>query len=226
MEKSTAELRRLKRSLDKMPRIPGINGFFNFRFLEERAGRKDAQENQICEYGEAGHITPHINDKSRLFDSYIDKMYLKTSLNLDPFVTEANSLVVEFNLNHRKKYVLITKNRENAQRQAAMEASDITKREKRNAEILTRIAEIRAESDMIDESLKHHIERAEGVFRSRISRYWRGILSASAERLEHFPNLEERESEGRKTYLDNRKKLVTMIDNAIVKGGGIYDEEA
>lgn len=225
METSTrVEIRRLKKSLNKKPKMPGINGFLNFSFLEKRAGRRDAQENQICEHGE-GHITPHIDDKARLFDSYIDRMYLRTSLNLEPLVIEANSLVVEFNLIHAKKDVVVTGNGENAQRQAAIDAANALKNEQRKTEILTKIAEIKAESDMIDESLKHHIERAEGVFRSRISRYWKGVLAASNEKLEHFPCLETREYEGRKAYLSNRNKLVTMINEAIVKGGGTYEEK-
>lgn len=223
MEKSRVELNRLKRSLNRKPKMPGINGLFNFAFLDKRAGKKDAQENQICEYGE-GHITPHIDDKARMFDSYIDRMYLITSLSLEPLVTEANALVVEFNLIYSKKARVVSGNGENALRQAAMDAACELQNEKRKTEILTRIAEIKTESDMVDESLKHHIASAEGIFRSCISRYWKGILSASSEKLEHFPCLEEKEYEGRQAYLANREKLITMINEAIVKGGGTNEE--
>lgn len=223
MEKSRVELKRLKRYLNRKPKIPGINGAFDFSFLDKRAGKKDAQENQICEYGE-GHITPHINDKTRLFDSYIDRMYLRTSLNLEPLVTEANSMVVEFNLIHTEKSTVSSSNGEIAQRQAAIEVRNASKNETRKKEILTKIAEIKAESDMIDESLKHHIERAEGIYRSRISRYWKGILSASSEKLEHFPYLEQREHDGRKSYFANREKLVRMINVTLAVGGGSYEE--
>lgn len=223
MEKSRAEIKRLKKSLKRKPKMPGINGAFNFGFLDKRAGKVDAQENQICEHGD-GHITPHIDDKARMFDSYIDRMYLRTSLSLEPLVTEANALVVEFNLICSKKARITNGNSENDLRRAAVDAVYAMQNEKRKTEILTNIAEIRAESDMIDESLKHHIGRAEGIFRSRISRYWKGVLSASSEKLEHFPSLEEREYEGRKVYLSNREKLITMIDEAIVKGGGTYEE--
>lgn len=220
MEKTGLELRQLKKILDKKPKMPGINGIFNFSFLEKRAGKRDARENQICKHGE-GHITPHIDDKARLFDSYIDRMYLRTSLYLEPLVTEANSLVVEFNLIHAKKRgVVLIGNREKALRQASIDAAN----EQRKREILTKIAKMKVESDMIDESLKNHIECAEEIFRFRISRYWKGILSASDEKLEHFPYLVQREYEGRKAYSSNREKLVTMIDEAIATGGGIYKE--
>lgn len=222
MEKSK-EIKKLERSLKRNPKIPGINGMFNFCFLDKRAGKKDAQENQICELGE-GHITPHIDEKARMFDSYLDRMYLQTALSLEPLVKEAHALVVEFRLISSKKSRVISSNSEIAQRQAAMNATCALQNEKRQTEILTRLAEIKAQSDMVDESLKHHIERAEGVFRSRISRYWKGILATSAEKLEHFPYLEEREYEGRKTYLTNREKLVNMINEVIVKGGGSYEE--
>lgn len=107
--------------MDKKPRIQGINGFCNFSFLDKKAGKRDAQENQICEHGEE-HITPHIDDKVRLLDSYIDKMYVKISLNLEPLVTEANSLVVEFNLNQGNKVMSVVGNGENGSvRASAME---------------------------------------------------------------------------------------------------------
>ncbi len=223
MDRSREELKKLKRNLNRKPKMPGINGAFNFSFLDKRAGKKDAQENQICEHG-VGHITPHIDDKARMFDSYIDRMYLRTSLSIEPLVIEANALVVEFNLIYFKKPRVTSGNSENDLRQAAMDAAHALQNEKRKTEILTKIAEIKAESDMIDESLKHHIERAEGIFRSRISRYWKGILSATSERLEHFPCLENKEYEGRKVYLANREKLITMINETIVKGGGTHEE--
>ena len=77
---------------------------------------------------------------------------------------------------------------------------------------------------MVDETLRHYIERAEGIFYSRISRYWKGILSVSDEKLEHFPSLDKKEYEGRKIYLTNREKLVTTINETIVKGGGLHEK--
>ncbi len=219
MKKSRVELKKLKKSLNRKPVMSGINGLFDFSLFDKRAGKKDAKDNQICEYGE-GHITPHINEKTRLYDSYIDRMYLRTSLNLEPLVTEANAMAVEFNLMQTKKDSVKSSNAEIAQRQAAIEAMNASKNEVRKKEILTRIAEIKAESDMVDESLNHHIERAEGIFKSRISRYWKGILSATEEKLEHFPYLEQREYEGRKSYLVNREKLVRMIEETLSIGGG------
>lgn len=208
--------------LKAVPKIHGVNGIFNIGFIEKRTGRKDAQKNQICQLGK-GHITPYIDYKLRLYDSYIDKIYLKTSLNLEPVVQEANGLVVELNLILAKKVITIDGNDEESQRQAALQAVNHMKREKRKEEILTRIAEIKGESDMVDESLKHHIERAEEILNSHISRYWRGILMASVDVQEYFPYMEKKESMGRKMYLDNRKKLVAMIENAIEKGGGLHE---
>lgn len=223
MKKGTIELGRLKMTLDKKPRIPGVNGWLNFGFMDKWTGKKDARENQICEY-EQGHITPHIDDKARLFDSYVDTMYLKTSLYFEPVVTEANALVVEFNLISNQKDIKVAEGGENAQRQEALNAANAANREKRKSDILMRIAEIKSESDMIHESLQHHLERAEGIFHSCISRYWKGVLAVSDEKLGHFPNIEHKEYEGRKIYLGNREKLVSMIDNTIIRGGS-YEEE-
>ena len=115
-------------------------------------------------------------------------------------------------------------NSEIDRRQADMDAASTIRIEKRKTEILTRITEIKTESDMIDESLRHHIEQAESIFRSRISRYWKGVLAVSNEKLQHFPCLEKREYEGRSVYHSNRKKLIIMIDEVIVKGGGAHEE--
>lgn len=218
-----AEIKNLKKRLNKKPKMPGINGTFNFSFLDKSAGKQDAQANQICEYGE-GHITPHIDDKSRLFDSYIDKMYLQTSLSLESMVTEAHAMAVEFHRMYVKKANSSSGNSEIDDRQRFMDAADASKKEERKTKILTRISEIKAESDMIDESLRHHIEQAESIFRSRISRYWKGVLSVSNEKLQHFPCLEKREYEGRKMYESNREKLITTINEVLVKGGGVNEE--
>lgn len=220
MKKKKKELKSLKRCLNRKPKIPGVNGFLNFKFLEKREGQKDAQEHQICEIDD-GHITPHITDKTRLYDSYIEKMYLKTALYMHEMVKEANTLIVEFFLID-KNMVNVNDNVENMQRHAAMQA----KKEDRKSEILIRIAEIKAASNMIDECLCHHIERAEAIFHSRISGYWKGILSVLGdEKLNYFPMLEKREFDARKMYQENREKLVTMIENTINEGGVSYEKE-
>ncbi len=208
--------------LKAVPRIHGVNSIFNIGFIEKRTGRKDAQKNQICQL-DKGHITPYIDYKIRLYNSYIDKVYLNISLNLEAVVQEANALVVELNFILDEKAIAIEGSDEESQRQAALQEANRMKREKRKEEILIRIVEIKAESDMVNESLEHHIKRAEGILYSHISRYWRGILMASADVQEYFPYMENKESVSRKMYLENRKKLVAMIENAIEKGGGLYE---
>lgn len=75
--------------------IPGVNT--SFGFLETTTGRRDSANNQLCRNGD-GYITPYVDTKVRKCDSYIDKLYLRTSLILEPIVEEAESLVVELNL--------------------------------------------------------------------------------------------------------------------------------
>lgn len=194
------------------------------KFFEKSAGKKDAQENQLCEL-EGGHITPEIDTKVNSYDSHINKIFLKTAQELDPMIQEANSMVVELNLLLSYKDSVIGGDSEEARRQAAIAAAKGAKVSERKSEILTKLASIKAESDMVDEMLLHYEERAEGILHSRISKYWRGVLSSSSERLEHFPYVSHRESPGRKAYLGNRKKLVDMIESAISYGGGVYNEE-
>lgn len=194
------------------------------RPFEKRAGKKDAQENQLCELDE-GHITPEIDTKVNGYDSHISKIFLKTAKELDPMLQEANSMVVELNLLLSYKDAVVGGDGGEARRQAAMAAAKDAKVAERKAEILTKLVEIKAESDMVDEMLLHYEERAEGILHYRISKYWRGVLSASSEKLEHFPCIDHKESPGRRAYLENRKKLVDMIEAAINYGGGIHNEE-
>ena len=194
------------------------------KLFEKWAGKKDAQENQLCEV-EEGHITPEIDTKVNSYDSHINKIFLKTAKELDPMIQEANSMVVELNLILSFKDVVLGGDSEEARRQAAFAAAKSAKVSERKVEILTKLAEIKAESDMVDEMLLHYEERAEGILHSRISKYWRGVLSASSERLEHFPYVSHKESPGRESYQENRKKLVDMIEAAINYGGGVHNEE-
>ncbi len=200
-------------------RIPGVKSLF-----EKYAGKRDAQENQVCECME-GHITPVIDMKINSYDSHINKIFLKTSQELDPMIQEANAMVVELNLLLSHKMPVFGGGGEEAQRQAAAAVAASIEHEKRKTSILKRLAEIRAESDMVDEMLLHYEERAEGILHSRILKYWRGVLSISTEKLEHFPCICHRESAGREAYFENRKKLVEMIDSAISYGGGVHNVE-
>lgn len=200
------------KEIKKPPRIRGVNSFYNLGIIEKAIGKKDAQTNQICSLGD-GHITPYIDNKSRLFHSYLDGVFLKTALHLQPIVKEANALAVEFAF-------LISKNidgiGENVMRESA-------KKEKQSRQILVRIAEIKAESDMVNEALMHHLEQAEGIFYSKISKYWQGVLSSAADELEHVPLIEEKEHVGRDIYYENRKKLLSVMEE-VLRNGGAYDE--
>lgn len=198
--------------------------FAGGKLFERRAGKKDAQENQLCEL-EGGYITPEIDTKVNSYDSHINKIFLKTSQELDPMIQEANSMVVELNLLLSYKDPVIGGHSEEARRQAAIAVAKGSKVSERKSEILKKLASIKSESDMVDEMLLHYEERAEGILHSRISKYWRGVLSASSERLEHFPHVSHKESQGRKAYLENRRKLVDMIEAAINYGGGVHNEE-
>lgn len=194
------------------------------KLFEKSAGKKDAQENQLCEL-EGGHITPEIDTKVNSYDSHINKIFLKTAQEINPMIREANSMVVELNLLLSYKNSVIGGDSEEAKRQAAIAAAKSAKASERKSEILTKLASIKAESDMVDEMLLHYEERAEGILHSRISKYWRGVLSSSSERLEHFPYVSHKESPGRKAYRENRKKLIEMIEAAINYGGGVHNEE-
>lgn len=193
--------------------IPGVKTLF-----EKSAGKKDAKENQICVYGD-GHITPTIEVKVNSLDSHINKVFLKTSQKLEPIIEEANAMVVEFNLLMTRCAMTCGSNDEEAQRQDAYRA----KLGQRCDEILTRLAEIKAESDMVDEMLLHYVERAEALLNSRVSKYWRGVLAASEGGLKHFPCFNHKESAGMQVYRENRLKLIEMIDKAIICGGGVLN---
>lgn len=193
--------------------MPGVQQFF-----EKTRGKKDAQENQVCELNE-GHTTPIVISKEKKFNSRINKIYLKTVRELDPIVQEANVLAVEFKRCCSNKFNIPEGNSEADLRAGASARSRADANERRITEILTRLAAIKAESDMVDEMLVHYYERAEGILHSRVSRYWRGVLCVTSEKLEHFPMLQEEESNGKKVYETNRKTLVELIESIIKTGG-------
>lgn len=89
------------------------------RLFEKRAGKKDAQENQLCEL-EGGHITPEIDTKVNSYDSHINKIFLRTAQEIEPMIRETNSMVVEFNLLLNYKDSVISGEGEEAKRQAAI----------------------------------------------------------------------------------------------------------
>lgn len=200
-------------------RIPGMKTFF-----EKYKGKKDAQENQLCEF-EDGHITPVISEKVNSYDSQINKIYLKTAQELEPMIREANAELVELRLLWNYKEPVMGGDSEEARRQAALAMAKAANSAERSAEILKRLAEIKAESDMVDEMLLHYTERAEGMLHASISKYWRGVLAASDENLEHFPTIIHKESPGRKAYFENRQTLLEMIDMAMCEGGGMKHAE-
>lgn len=200
--------------------IPGVN--LGFSFLEKMTGKSDASKNQICEVGE-GHTTPYVDLKVRSYDAHIDKTYAKTSALIEPIVKEAYSLNTEINIILNKTDNLPDGNDEESRRQRDAAISRKAKDDLRKEEILKRLSEIKAESDMIDESLIHYIERAEGKLNSRIGKYWRGVLSKSSENLKYYPETIHKANLGRKVYLGNRNQLIEMINSSLENGGGHYE---
>lgn len=202
-------------------KIPGVK-----RLFERSRGKWDAKKNQLCVFQD-GHITPMIDAKVSCYDSHINRIFLMAARELEPMIVQANALVVELNLliDKEGKEHVIADNPEEERRQAAAAASGRTGHERRKTEILTGLAAVKSESDMVDEMLHHYEERAEGFLRSRISMYWRGVLMGSDESLAYFPSIKHRESEGRALYAENRHKLMDMIEEAIKNGGGSHEEE-
>lgn len=200
--------------------IPGVN--VGFSFIEKITGKSDAKKNQVCEYGD-GHTTAYIDLKGRSYDSHIDKIYAKTATLLEPITKEAFSLITELNIILNKTENIPEGNDEESRRQRDAAYARKERDEVRKGEILMRLSEIRAKSDLIDESLMHYIERAEGKLNTRIGKYWRGVLSKSQENLKHYPEMIHRVSIGRKVYSGNRNQLIEMIESSLKNGGGRYE---
>jgi len=192
--------------------IPGVRALF-----EKLRGKLDSKQNQICQYKE-GHITPFINSKISCYLSHINKIYLRTTKEITPLVQEAYMLIVEYN-----KFFATVKsdydpNSEEGMRQAAGSAS-------RKKAIYTRLASIKAELEMVNQLLAHYEERAERLLTSRISRYWRGVLTVSSGKLAPFPYVEYPESQSKALYIKNKEKLMEMIDEILKDGGDDNAEE-
>lgn len=210
--------------LDGTPKISGVNGFFDRRFIEKMTGEKDVKGRQVCKC-EDGYTTPYVDYKSKCYDSYINKIYLKTSMGLADIVREANSLVIELKMIEKMNSGSLFGNGEEALRQKAQTALNNAQKENRKREILIRIAAIKAESDMVDEALLHHIERARDILHSHISNYWSGVLSKSDEKLEYYPFIAESNYLGRDIYIQNKDRLIEMLNIALAGGGDKHEEE-
>lgn len=191
---------------------PFVIWFPGGKLFEKRAGKKDVQENQLCDL-EEGHITPEIDKKVNGYDSHINKIFLKTAKELKPMIQEL--VQWQQNLICSKETVIGVDGGKDG-RQVAIATAKGAKVSERKAEILTKLARIKAKSDMVDEMLLHYEERAESILHSCIFKYWRGVISASSDILEYFPFINHKESTGRKAYIENRKQLVDMIEAEVI----------
>ncbi len=199
--------------------IPGVVSLF-----EKSKGKRDAQENQICEFLE-GHITPLVDSKVTSYDSHINKKYLKVTELISPLYKEAYSLSMEIKSIQDYKVPEVTDSGQEGKRQAALIQEKMEQNKERISKIMVRLAEIKATSDMIDELIRHYEERAEGFLRTHISRYWRGVLSVSVDRLAHFPAIQHKDIDGREAYAENRTRLIKLIGVITSEDKGDEDEE-
>lgn len=200
-------------------RMPGVK-----HFLEKQRGKKDVRENQLCQVND-GYTTPIVVSKIDSYNNKINQIYLKTIKEIQPIIEEASSMVVELNIMLSKNFSAPKGKDEEAQRQAARLAFSFNKCQNRKEEILKRLAEIKAELDMVDEMLVHYIERGEALLHSRIEKYWRGVLSVCDNSLNCTPSIQCTELVGKIAYIENRKKLMEIIEYAILKGGGVDNEK-
>ena len=97
--------------------------------------------------------------------------------------------------------------------------------ERRRKTLLTKISGIKAQVEMVDEKVIHHIEAAESVLHSHVLAYWRGVLKASEKELENYPKIVTVTHSGWEKYVENRDELLAAM-NAVLKNGGKNYEEA
>ncbi|MBO5390001.1 MAG: hypothetical protein J6A59_18040, partial [Lachnospiraceae bacterium] len=209
--------------LKRKPKIQGVNGIIYLPFFVKKSGEKDARENQVCEM-ENGHITPYISKVTKLYNSYINKVYGCTTSELEKLVKEISKLSAELDLMLKDNLYEIKAVGEEAQRQIASMEARYAHYEKRKPEIITRLAEIKSIIEMVDEMMQHHVERARDIFESHISMYWRGVLKVSDVKLEHFPYIEDATYASRELYNSNINETLRTINNSLSKGGYIYEE--
>lgn len=215
---------RLLKFLERKPRIKGVTGFLKWPFLEKRAGVKDSKQNQICKYAD-GHTTPWINSKARCYDSYVDRVYLRTTAAMEDLIKEANESITELLLISMTDVSKISGKgeEESRQRRRAEERNVVNERVRR--ELLTKISGIKAQVEMVDEKVIHHVEAAENVLHSHVLAYWRGILKASDKELENYPKVLTVTHSGWEKYVANRDELLAAM-NAVLKNGGKNHEES
>lgn len=190
------------------------DGYFNFKFVNCRAGVKDYKNSQLCTH-EKKYQTPWLLERIRCLAEYDNKVYCKVDKALDPLAHEIASECKELEL-------LIPGDipegldQENQERLAASFGARAAAAEKRRSDILIHLSELKMDIKTIDAALQHHLQRAQNVVLRHVASYWSGILKAAASSdMPPEPDIEIPEIPGKAVYEEHinsiRNRLNTVL---------------
>jgi len=214
MKNLSKQLKRLR----KKPRIPGITGFGHWAFVEGRDGKKDGTGNQLCQT-EGIYTTPYIENKRNLLNSYKNGVYLDTNAAFDSVYKEISSTCTELKMLVTEYTAVICDNDEETRRQSEARSARVSRDTQRKEAILIRLAELKEAIETVDEALMHHLERAEDIFQSHVSAYWKGILKSISENLPPHPEFELKEIRGKEVYENHFTKIRGLLNQALGEEG-------
>lgn len=186
------------------------DGYFNFRFLIRRYGKKDYKNSQLCTR-EDTYQTPWLLEKVRCLAEYDNKMYCQVDKALEPLAHTIASKCKEMELLMQSGGIPQGMDPENTERMGArMEEVN-----RKKSDLMIQLSELKMDIETIDVALQHHLQRAENRIMRHTAAYWSGVLQAAADSdMPPKPNLELPDIPGKAVYeahLSNIKERLNKV---------------
>ena len=217
--KKLKNLKKLNRKMHRRPFIRGVSGILRHLILDRLAGSRDAKQDQVCT-GDGQAVTPNVIRMNGCMQGYMDKIYAYAVRLLTDIFAEAAALSSEIDNIRSRSAKEITATGEEGRRQleAAMQRQHDD--EERMEEIKIRAAVLREWFTSVDEAIRHHMEHAQEITKSHISRYWRGVLktNAGAVSLPVYPVINGDDFKGLEAYESHMSGIGAMIENIMSDG--------
>lgn len=201
--------------VDKRAHIPGLTGLFHPACFERLKGLHDGA-GQVRQT-DNGYSSPHIEWAHSCFDAVMNRTYLQATKELEPLFSEAAHDVRELGvLCSPEKAIDEAISGEEAARKNSAKTSKQLSNIKREREIVIRLGELRSEIVTADETVSHYCHRLEALLKSRLSRYWDGVLKASGDNaLPPYPLTEARPVKGQDAFCCRVKEAISQIESAL-----------
>ncbi len=202
-------------------RIKKVTGFRYLSMFDQMDGKRDYKGNQVCDV-DGGLTTPRIVQKCRSCDQYTNELYLNAVAELESIYTEIAVGVEELRYFDPETVPEINRNTdfgEESKRQNAAHVASRRAKIQRRRELFIRLAELRQKCRIIDEVLRHNIDRAHSVLRVHVENYWSGVLKkATGEQLPVSPIMTDENLSGKPAYIEHQQNIENLLME-VLEGG-------